>query len=416
MAAEYEQEIVAPELISESEIEQVCREGYLRTQKIWESLHLTLPTMSDLDINANPNHAGIEIDSPGGRVKAYPSFESASSLEVGELIKELDFTFEVPEVFQQVLEIYRIKEGENAHPLPSTTQVMETLYRDAYDAVKDQLEDPRTSAGNQLRDPWSIETVKFMRFVLDNTNYGISDPYDFYVQYSKWSSTVEREFWDFYYGCSLNRSEYWICYWRILLPTQNQDDTFLLRVSPKGKLMSAAYSPSSVYSDSRLYRPETIAVFKKSKLDSLWMEVPNETLFSDPKGQMESILPYWLLGVNGRKVDVETPVTDIDKNAYFSAVRAGEKVYLPDKKRYGRTSESEAARQLKLSQYYYYHKTKQVIHFRRAGQYPGNYRCEAGYVGHGQYVSRNHASMRFLSTEETANFIKMWDPGVLINL
>lgn len=156
---------------------------------------------------------------------------------------------------------------------------------------------------------------------------------------------------------------------------------------------------------------KTQASFRGGKLTRLWWEVPNGTLFPDPRGERENIYPHWLKGrdefLTGHSWE---PGNSNDWDKYLECIGAGRQVISGRTLNYVRQTEKQARANLESWRDYIYHMYPQVFYFRRTPQSPGFIAAEGyrKFGRYGSYVVKNQTSYKELNLEDSVDRISNW--------
>lgn len=221
-------------------------------------------------------------------------------------------------------------------------------------------------------------------------------------EYGEWMS----DFWNKWWKSKIDGPGYKFFGWEIKIIRENnreQKNEIDLYFSPKHDLIKV----SNVKYDSERNLGHTLrraeASFRGGKLYRLWSEVPNGTIFPDPRGSKESIWPKWIKGIYNFGFNTDSPATQADWEKYIARIRNGKPVVSGKTRKYVRQTERQANNNLKASREFIYNSTPQVFYFRRTLQDPG-FVSMVGYWARGKYgefLPKNSQSTRMLNTEET---------------
>jgi hypothetical protein len=402
------------DLIPKEAIEGACKEGYERTERVWRTLQINLPDASTLDYEDFLGRRALGIQSSMGIVQVSPQFDHVYR-EYDEIIRMLDFQLVTPERYRGFLEAFSAKTQLKAYVPPYWDDVVKVLYGDLYESTYG----PRHRDGVMDAKEVVQEVLRYMRFVEENDSYGILDVLE---EYNNWQLTVCRELQQLYHESGLYKDEYTLREWLVHLGKPEGNLSLNLYISSEGRLLSASSTRERVYDHPKLeWEPLSTRVqFRNGMISSFWHEEPNGTFFRDPKGPIETIWPYWLQGIDGKRITRDRQSTYTDWQEYLSRVKAGKRVYSASKRGYRRMTEEDALKDLESTRYYTYHSSTQVFYFRKAGRKAGMYRSEMGYKARNEfgsyYVSRNPLSLRTVSVEDTNKMLSAWNPEAYLSL
>jgi hypothetical protein len=304
----------------------------------------------------------------------YPSDSDVS--KVSPVFKPLEFVyprikdFEIPEKFKPVLTIYAEKSN---HGDKTYLPVYEhDVYLMLYNHIPIQ----------------PSEDI-----------YGFSSVAE---EYGRWGSDV----WNKWRDSKIDESDYKFLGWDVKITREDnkgQKNKIDLYFSTKHDLFKASNVKHDPEQNSGHSLRSTEVSFRGRKLYRLWSEVPNGTIFPDPRGPKESIWPKWIKGIGNLGFNTDFPATQDDWGKYIAKVRNGERVVSGKTRKFVHQTEKQANNNLATSREYIFNSTPQVFYFRRTLQDPGfismvGYRARSKY---GEFLPKNSQSTRILNAEET---------------
>ena len=213
---------------------------------------------------------------------------------------------------------------------------------------------------------------------------------------------------------------------------ENQNGTeYSFGLSKTGQVVqfkSFATQPASVplnQDEKRsLYLPQlfTHASFRGGKLFTLYAEVPNGTLFDDPRGDINAIWPRWVMKRSNRfgwstsSVDLDHRiVTEEDWQKYLADAGAGNVVFSPRSHEYVRQTRKQAEKNLERYRLLIYYKTPQAFRFYHTDTHP-EFKSQIGYGIRSsfdpsfKFISRNETSYSEPGYQQTVALLTSWDP------